>query len=136
MNQLMSQIQELHNKANSLTDKRDFHDPEGSSSSGASYVPSRSMTILSRNEKPSRDPAMPNDTWNAMGTSGNVLKAYLLEKDNPYLASRIPGIWHYLLAKWKKDSRMRRDAQSSTIPNPSQERGPRTFIPHWRNLFS
>ena len=46
----------------------------------------------------------------------------MLEKDNPYLASRIPGIWHYLFAKWNKTAEMRRDARSSTIPNQSQER--------------
>ena len=32
-NQLMSQIRELQNDVNSLTDERDFHVPEGSSSS-------------------------------------------------------------------------------------------------------
>ena len=33
VNQLMSEIQELQKNANSLTNERDFHDPEGSSSS-------------------------------------------------------------------------------------------------------
>ena len=33
VNHLMSEIQKLQNKGNSLTDERDFHDPEGSSSS-------------------------------------------------------------------------------------------------------
>ena len=94
----MSQIEELQ-KVNSLPYETGFHDPEGSSRSGASYVPSRPLTIPSRIEKSSREPAMPNDTRNAMSTSGNVFEAYLLEKDNPHLASRIPGIRHYLRAK-------------------------------------
>ena len=45
VNQLMSEIQELQNKVNSLTDARDFHDGEGSSSSGSSHVPSRPLTF-------------------------------------------------------------------------------------------
>ena len=73
VNQLMSDIQELQNQANSLIDERDFHDPEGSSSSGASHVPTRPLIFPSRSEKPSREHAMPNDTRNAMGISGNVL---------------------------------------------------------------
>ena len=85
VNQLMSQIQELQNKANSLADERYFH------SSGASSVPSRPLTILSRSEKPSRELAMPNDTRNAMVLREPFLKAYLLEADKPYFASRIPG---------------------------------------------
>ena len=36
VNQLVIPIQELQNKVNSLTDARDCHDPEGSSSFGAS----------------------------------------------------------------------------------------------------
>ena len=64
----MSQIQELPNKVNSLTDEGDFHDPEGTSSFGAFNVHSRPLTIPSRSEKPSREPAMPKNTRNAMGT--------------------------------------------------------------------
>ena len=76
------------------------------------HVPSRPLTIPSRSEKPSLDPAMPHDTRNAGGISGNFfLKAYLLEKDNSYLASKS-------LREMEQDSKMRRDAQSSTIPNP------------------
>ena len=30
------------------------------------------------------------------------LTAYLLENDNPCLAAKTPGIWHYLLAKWNE----------------------------------
>ena len=75
VNHLMSKIQKLQNKANSLTDEREFHDPDGSSSSGASHVPTRPLTIPSRSEKPSREPTMPNDTRNAMGISGNVFES-------------------------------------------------------------
>ena len=72
---LMSEIQELQNKGNSLTDDREFNEFERSSSSGASHVPTRPLTIPSRSEKPSREPTMPNDTRNAMGISGNVFES-------------------------------------------------------------
>ena len=71
VNHLMSEIQKLQNKANSLTDEREFNEFE-SSSSGSSHVPTRPLTIPSRSEKRSREPTMPNDTRNAMCISGNV----------------------------------------------------------------
>ena len=48
----------------------------------------------------SRDSGLLLDTRNTVGTSGNVLKAYLLEEDHPQLSSRIRGIWHHILADW------------------------------------
>ena len=39
--QLLTQIQDLQNKVNSLSDAREFDDPETASSSGAPRVPSR-----------------------------------------------------------------------------------------------
>ena len=99
----MSEIQELQNKVNSSTDARDFHDPERFSSSGSSHVPTRSLTIPSRSEKPSREPATPNGTRSAYGYFGQrLLKANLLENDNPYTASRILGIWQCFFAKGNK----------------------------------
>ena len=38
VSQLLTVIQDLHNKVNSLSDARDFHDPETASISGASHV--------------------------------------------------------------------------------------------------
>ena len=121
MNQLVSEIQELQNKVNSLTDARDFHDPEGPRSPGASHVPTRPLTIPSRSEKPSREPAMPNDTRNAMGISGNVFES--LPAREGQFSPRFENSRNLALSpcEMKQDSRMRRDAQSSTIPNPSQE---------------
>ena len=40
------------------------------------------------------------------------------------------------LCEMKQDSRMRRDARSSTIPNPCQERVQGPLFSHWRKLFS
>ena len=111
----------MQNKANSLTDARDIHDPERSTSSGASHVPTRPFTVPSRSEKPSRELAMPNDTRNAMGTSGNVFES-LPAREGQSLP-RFENSRNLTLSpcEMKQDSRMRRDAQNSTIPNPGQE---------------
>ena len=45
VSQLLTHIQDLQNKVNSLTDARDFYDPETASSSGASHVPNQPMNI-------------------------------------------------------------------------------------------
>ena len=40
VSQLLTQIQDLQNKVNSLSDAREFYDAETASSSGATHVPS------------------------------------------------------------------------------------------------
>ena len=40
VSQLLTQIQDMQNKVNSLADAREFYYPETASSSGASHVPS------------------------------------------------------------------------------------------------
>ena len=57
---------------NSLSDAREFYDPETASSSGASHVPSQPLIIPSAREVPSRDPGLPRDTRIAVDTSGHV----------------------------------------------------------------
>ena len=47
---------------------------------------------------PRRDSGLPFDTRNTTDTSGNVLKAYLFEKDEPLHSSTIERIWHHRLA--------------------------------------
>ena len=37
--EVMAQIRKLQNKVNSLSDAREFYDPESESSSGATHVP-------------------------------------------------------------------------------------------------
>ena len=80
------------------------------------------MTIPSRSEKPGRDPAMPHETRNAMCTSGNVFESLPAREGQSsprFENSRNLGLYPCEL---EQESRMRRDAQSSTVPNPSQER--------------
>ena len=115
VNQLMIQIQELQNTVSSLTDARDFHDPEHPTFPAD---PGR-FRVAVKSPAASMQCRMIHGTlWVHRET---FLKANLLEKDNPHPASRIPGIWQSL-CEMEQDSRMRRDAQSSTSPNPSQER--------------
>ena len=74
VNQLLAQIQELQDKVNSLSDAREFYDPETASSSGISHV-SQLSSIPSRRSMISRDSCLPHDTRNSMGTSGNVFES-------------------------------------------------------------
>ena len=55
VSQRLTQIQELQNEVNSVSDARDFYDPETASSSGAHHVPSQPSTISSHRTMPSRD---------------------------------------------------------------------------------
>ena len=79
VSQLLTHIQDLQNKVNSLADAREFYDPETASSPGASHVPSQPLNI--------RGSGLPLDTRNSMGTSGKTfLKSNLLVKDHPQLS--------------------------------------------------
>ena len=64
---------------------------------------------------------MSNDARNAMGTSGNVFES--LPAREGLSLPRFENSKNLALppCEMKQDSRMRRDAQSSTIPRPSQE---------------
>ena len=56
MSQLLTQIQDLQNKVNSLTDAREFYDPETASRlSGTTHVPSQPLNTPSPREMLSRD---------------------------------------------------------------------------------
>ena len=47
VSQLLTEIQDLQSKVNSVSDAREFYDPETSSSSGATHVPSKPLCIHS-----------------------------------------------------------------------------------------
>ena len=54
VSQMMAKIQELQNKVNSLSDAREFYDPESGSSSGTTHVPDQTSTVLSSRTLPLR----------------------------------------------------------------------------------
>ena len=74
VSQMMAQTRELQNKVNSLSDAREFYDPESGSSSGATHVPSQPSTILSPRNLPRCDFGLPCDTLNGTGITGNVFE--------------------------------------------------------------
>ena len=67
----MVQIQDLQNKSNSLSETREFYDPESGSSSGATHVPDQNSTILSSRFLPRCDSGLPRNTQNCTGILGN-----------------------------------------------------------------
>ena len=75
VSQLLTQIHDSQNKVNSLSDAREFYDPETALSSGASCVPSQPLIIPSLRETGSRDSGVPRGTRNITGTSGNVFES-------------------------------------------------------------
>ena len=134
MNQLLSQIQELQDKVNSLNAEKEFYDPDTASSSGMSHVLSQPSRISSPGGTVSRDSCLPHGARNSMGTSGHVFE------DQPVLEGAIPIILRgpkEFLASSSCELRpgntgstkrhgegLRRDPPSSTI------------VSYWRNLFS
>ena len=88
MSQLLAHIQDLQNQVNSMSDAREFNDPDTASSSGASQVPSQHLTIPSSRGMPRRDSGLPPFTRNTLGTPGKVFESLLLKKDHPQLSSK------------------------------------------------
>ena len=72
--QLLTQIQELQDNVRSLSDAREFYDPESGSSSGATHVPDQISTILSSRTLPRCDSGLPRNTQNCTGMTGNVFE--------------------------------------------------------------
>ena len=70
----MTQIRQLQNKVNSLSDAIEFYDLASGSSSGATHVPDRTSTILSSRTLPRSDSGLPRDTQNGTGITGNVFE--------------------------------------------------------------
>ena len=75
MSQFLTQIPDSHNEVNSLSDAREFYDPDTASSSGASHVPSQPLIISNPREMRNRDSGLPRDARNIMGTTGNVFES-------------------------------------------------------------
>ena len=69
VSQLLAQMRESQDKVNSLSDAREFHDPETAGSSGASHVTSPPLANPSYRTVPRRDSGLPPETLNMMGIS-------------------------------------------------------------------
>ena len=127
VSQLLAQIQDLQNKVNSLSDAREFHNPETASSSGATHAPDQTSTIPSSRGMPGRDSGLPHDTLNVMGTSGNVFESLPAREGPPSaifensrnLASSSRGLRPDNTRNTTVPEReMRREPRKSSIPVP------------------
>ena len=74
VSELMTQIQDLQTKVNSLADAREFYDRKPGCSSGATDAPDQTSTIMSPRTLPRCDSGLPRDTWNTVGTAGNAFE--------------------------------------------------------------
>ena len=72
MQELTSQIQELQERMNYMSDSNEFQDVASICSGKLSNVPSQLAIVPSLGGMLSRDPSLRHDTWNLLGTSGNV----------------------------------------------------------------
>ena len=129
--QLLTQSQDLQNKENSLSDAREFYDPETASRSGATHVPSKPSSVPSPRTMPCRDSGLPHDTRNIMGTSGNVFERLLAREgrtsaifdDSKNLASTSPKLGLDAEGKTKGDWNETRTAKLvdtfTTLPTKS-----------------
>ena len=95
VSQLLAQMRESQDKVNSLSDAREFHDPETAGSFGASHVTSPPLTNPSYRTVPRRDSGLPPETLNMMGIS-DVFERLPAREGQPRNISKNHGIWHLL----------------------------------------
>ena len=74
VSQLLTQLRELQDKIDFLSDAREFHDPELGSSSGQSHVPNQHRIISSSMRRPSCVSGAPRKTRDDMSIRGNVFE--------------------------------------------------------------
>ena len=107
---LMTQIRELQNKVNYLSDTREFYDPDSGSSSGATHVPDQTSTFLSPWTLPRFCSGLPRDTHNGTVITGNVFEWPLAQEGQSSSQD-----WDLILSKrqekeivkWKENRRLR-----------------------------
>ena len=90
--EVTSQIQELQERMNFTNDSREFQDVESICSGRLSHVLGRPAVVPSPRSMLIHDQSLRHDTWNLLGTSGNVFdspRAVIDSSSTPY-----PGILH------------------------------------------
>ena len=126
MTQMMAQIRDSQKKVNSLSDAREFYDPETASSSGATHVPSQPSTTPSPRTVPCRDSGLPHDTRNIIGTSGNVFERLPARERPPStifhnsknLASSSQELRHDISETAKRERERKRESLNAPIQSP------------------
>ena len=74
LSQLLIPIRELQRKVISLSDAREFYDPESGSSFGATHVPDETSNILCPRTLPRCDSGLPRNAQNCTDIMGNVFE--------------------------------------------------------------
>ena len=132
--QLLSQIRDLQNKANSLSEEKDFHDPETPSSPGASHVRTQSLAIPSTRSIHRRDSGLPPNTRNSTGA--DVFEGLPAREGQPSallehsrnLASSSHGLRPEATGvNTTSEREMKREPQNSSTPVPCFQRGAGVF---------
>ena len=126
---LASQIQELQERMNYMNDSREFQDVEAICSGKLSHVPSQPAIVPSL---VSRDQSLRPDTWNLLGTSGNVFdspRAVIDSSSKPYLPS-----WNQsatggnpVRESTRKPVARSEERNRETVPTPRSARRPSTL---------
>ena len=83
--ELTSQKQELQDRVNFMNDSREFQDVESICSGKLSHVPSQPASVPSPCGMLSRDQSLRPDTWNLLGTLGNVFGSSLRQSVAEFL---------------------------------------------------
>ena len=130
---LLTQIQDLQNKVNSLADAREFYDPEtAASSSGAFYVPSQPFIIRAPEECQAailHCRTMHGTVWVHHKNVFESLPARQGQPSNLFensrnLASSSPGLRLNITGNTMVPEReVRREPQDSSIPVPRFQKG-------------
>ena len=81
--QLTSQLQQMQEQMNSMSDSGDFQDVESNYSGRLSHVSSQPVMIPSSRTLLSREKRLPLDTWNQSGVQENVFGHRFSTFDSP-----------------------------------------------------
>ena len=126
VSELMTQIRELQNKVNSLSDAREFYDSESGSSSGATHVPDQTPTVLSPRTLPRCDSGLPRGTQHGTGVAGNVFErppaqeglSSTIFNNSKNLASSSQKLrLGTVETARKRDSEMKRESLNPSVPS-------------------
>ena len=136
-------MRESQDKANSLSDAREFHDPETAGSSGASHVTSPPLTNPSYRIVPRRDSGSPPETLNMMGISDVFERLPAREGQHENISKIMEfGIffsWSETKTYWTYDDNRIQEETWATRLIQFEKHSPLwrwNFTSYWWNLFS
>ena len=126
VSQMMAQSLDLQNNMNSLSDAREFYDPESGNSSGATHVPDQTSTILDSRILPRWDSGLPRNTQNCACIMGNVSERPLVQEGRPSTifhnsknsASSSQELRHDITETARKERERKRDSLNAPDQSP------------------